>query len=150
MDAVFYFTFYNYDTMHGPRSLAFYITSAAHTWDEIMNPAANCVKDLEDKYGDHSWGSWQSGVNTLVYRSDQVEGVEQQDELMEAWRHAFLDHSPPCAVGEVCAVDIDNMDDAQILNVVKSAYEHQQAQQLRATLVEHVNGTTSVGVCKKM
>lgn len=150
MDAVFYFTFYKYENMRGTaRSLAFYITSDTHTWDEIVGPASNRVKDLEDEYGTHSWCQSHSGVNTLIYRSDEVMGVEQQDQLMDAWRHAFLDCSPHCVVGEVCTVDIDNMDDAQILDVTKSAYEHQQAQLLRDTLTAHVSNGL-VAQSKKM
>lgn len=150
MDAVFYFSFYDYDYRYGPaRCLAFYITSDTHTWEEIMGPASNRVKDLEDEYGTHSWCQCHSGVNTLIYRSDEVMGVEQQDQLMDAWRHAFLDYSPHCVVGEVCTVDIDNMDDAQILDVTKSAYEHQQAQLLRDTLTAHVSNGL-VAQSKKM
>lgn len=115
-----------------------------------MGPAANRVKDLEDKYGNHSWCQYHSRVNTLIYRSDEVYGVEQQDQLMEAWRHAFLDHSPHCVVGEVCAVDIDNMDDTQILDVTKSAYEHHKAQQLREALNTHIGASRAVAPSKKI
>lgn len=153
MDAVFYFTFYidptDNDDEYTTRHLGFYINNIRRPWSQLEEDLADVASDFEMEYGVHDWGSSPSGVNTIGYHSSEVE-EQRCDELMEQWRQAFLEHAPDCVVSDVVEVpNMDDMNDAEILQFTKEAHEHQQAQQLRDTLNSHVSGG-SVAPSKKM
>lgn len=155
MDAVFYFTFYNYndDTRDNDeptsRFLAFYISNIRKPWSELEDDLADVASGLEMDYGVHDWGSAPSGVNAIGYNSSEVE-EERCAELMELWRQAFLEHAPDCVVSNVFDVpNMDEMNDAEILQFTQNAHEQLLAQQQRAVLNENIT-TPASSVSKKM
>lgn len=69
---------------------------------------------------------------------------------MEQWRQAFAEHAPGCVVSNVFEVpNMDDMNDADILQFTKNAHEQFLAQQLHDTITTHVSGGT-VAPSKKM
>ena len=154
MDAVFYFSFYIDDNCDDDepitRTLGFYVSNIRKPWSELEEDLSDVASELELEYGVHDWGTAPSGVNAIGYNSGEVE-EERCDELMELWRQAFVEHAPGCVVSAVFDVpNLENMNDAQILEATKHAHEQQQAEIMRTTLDNHVGNVASVGSPKKM
>lgn len=162
MDAVFYFTFediYSFDNDPPPvlRSVGFYIANMHHVWNEITPHLSEAKSQLEDVYGIHDDCTSLSGVNAIGYTSYEVED-DQRDELIEKWRQAFLRICPGCQLSAVYDLPHHPMNtamryvlnDAEILQYLKDAHEHTQAQQLRDTLNTHISVVQSKGPIKKM
>lgn len=154
MDAVFYFSFYIDDNCDDDepitRTLGFYVSNIRKPWSELEEDLSDVASELELEYGVHNWGTSPSGVNAIGYNSYEVE-EERFDELMEVWRQAFVEHAPGCAVSEVFDVpNLENMNDAQILEATKHAHEHQQAERQRDTLNTQIRGSGFVAPSKKI
>lgn len=158
MDAVFYFTFYtdnneirDDDTEECTiRHLGFYINNIRKPWSQLEEDLADVASELELEYGVHDWGSSPSGVNAIGYHSYEVE-EERCDELMEVWRQAFLEHAPDCVVSDVVEVpNMDDMNDAEILQFTQNAHEQVLAEQQRGILTAHVATSASSAASKKM
>lgn len=155
MDAVFYFSFYTDNDCDDndesiPRALGFYVSNIRKPWSELEEDLADVASELELEYGVHDWGSSPSGVNAIGYNSYEVE-EERCDELMEVWRQAFLEHAPDCVVSAVYEVpNMDDMNDAEILQFTKNAHEQVLAELQRDTLNEHIKPTQSLSSPKKM
>jgi len=160
MDAVFYFSFYidkeietddeTDDESENTRALAFYVSNISKPWSELEDDLADVASELELEYGVHDWGSSPSGVNAMGYNSYEVE-EERCDELMEVWRQAFAEHAPGCVVSNVFEVpNMDDMNDAEILQFTQSAHEQVLAEQQRGVLTAHVATSASSAASKKM
>lgn len=158
MGAIFYFTFYtdNDNEMDDDdteettsRSLAFYVSNIVRPWNELEEDLADAVSELELEYGTHDWSTSPAGVNAVGYYSSEVD-VSQHGELMEIYRQEFLKHSPNCVVSAVFEVpNMDNMNDAEILQFTQNAHEQMLAQQQHAVLTENIT-TPASSVSKKM
>lgn len=161
MDAVFYFsfeTFENFFDESSPvRSVGFYIANILQPWDEVTNHLSDTASDLKDAYGAHNCCTSPAGVNAVGYTSHEVE-VEHRAELMEQWRQAFLKICPGCEVSAVYELPYDPksttmqnvLNNAEILQYLKDAHEHTQAQQLRNTLATHVLAPVCAAPPKKI
>lgn len=155
MDAVFYFTFYDHDNCDAAgeaasRSLAFCVGNIVRPWKELENDLADAVSELEEEYGTHDWNTSPAGVNAIGYSSSEVE-VSCYNELMEVYRQEFLNHSPNCVVSNVFEVpNIDDMNDADILQFTKDAHEQFLADQQRGVLDAHVTTSGTTIASKKM
>lgn len=162
MDAVFYFTFediYSFDKDPPPvlRSVGFYIENLHQPWSEITPHLSEAKSQLEDVYGIHDDCTSPSGVNAIGYTSYEVED-DQRDELIEKWRQAFLHICPGCQLSAVYDLPHHPMNtamryalnDAGILQYIKDAHEHQQAQKLRETLNAHITTPASTAAVKKI
>jgi len=163
MDAVFYFTFentYNFNEDPPPlplHSVGFYIANLHQVWSEITPHLSEVQSHFDDVYGLLDDCTSPSGVNAIGYTSDQVNRT-QRDELIEKWREALLRICPGCQLSAV--YDLPNhpmntpmrhiLNDAEILQYLRNAHEHTQAQIQRDTLNANVSGNGSAAHPKKI
>lgn len=135
METVFYITFYR---TNGPgHHAAFYVDQLSAPWKTIEKYLANRAEELGEQYGEPDWSSDQNpnSFGCICYNV----GNEMHETLLELWRQTFFEAWPTCVVGPVCAVDAHTIRLTDMLQITKTAYEQQQAQQLRDTLNTHVN-----------
>lgn len=160
MDAVFYFSFETFENFFDEspvHSVGFYITNILQPWNEVSNHLSNTASDLKSAYGAHNWCTSLANVNAIGYTSYEVED-DQRAELMEQWRQAFLKICPGCEVSAVYELPNDSrntamqnvLNDAEILQYLKDAHEHTQAQLLRNTLATHVLAPVCAAPSKKI
>lgn len=155
MDAVFYFLFYDDDRCDadGERiahNLAFYVTNMTRPWSEIEDDVYESAAQLEGEYGVHDWLTSPAGVPAVGYASYEVQ-ADRYDELMQEWRQAFVYMDPGCVVSEVFEVpNMNDMNDAEILQFTKDAHEQFLADQQRGVLDAHVTTSSTTIASKKM
>lgn len=108
MEAVFYFNFVEDDEDEDEDiddkvypTRAFHISGLPdEPWSSIEDVMSGYAEDLEEEYGVHDWcSSPVEGVNAFGYMSYEVNGIQNQNELMESWRQAFLKQYPQATVG---------------------------------------------------
>jgi len=155
LDLVFHFHFYDRTNDVRPlRSLVFYIANLTFNtpqdWEDLERKIACRAQEMFEKYGEHNgmYSGWSPNSALLRLNSKDID-EPHHNQVMHAWRTAFLHDFVGCEVSEV--FDITHLkDEARIFPHVKQAYEHQQAQQLRDTLNTHVGVVQSKTPSKKL
>lgn len=161
LDLVFHFHFYDRTNDVRPlRSLAFYIANLLtintyQDWEIMEWEIISIGQKMNEKYGKHNGKFSAASPSSLFFNAALLclnsTDIEEphHNQVMHAWRAAFLHDFVGCEVSEV--FDITHLkDEARIFSHVKQAYEHQQAQQLRDTLNTHVGVVQSKTPSKKL
>lgn len=149
MDIVFHFHFYDHNNDFTPtRSLAFYVANINTAWDQLDERIAYRSEDMDAQYGAHC-GVISTHPNMIGYSSSDIEGP-LQDQVMDAWRTIFLNQFTGCVVSRVFDVTHLHVKDAEIFAHTQNMYEHQQAQQLRATLSANIATSAPPATTKKI